>query len=98
MLNWAGNKDEVIAWMREHVWEYEDECGEISCTDLAEEAFNHFDSADDVHPDFFEWAYDVAQEYEQYTDATWAEAKRELHAVHLDGQNAYNRKPFSLLR
>lgn len=51
----------VKHYMRGHVQEHLD-CGKVNCTALAEDAASEFAAAN--LDDCFEWAFEVAQEYE----------------------------------
>jgi len=53
-------KRKVKKWMRDNLSEYVDECGEYNCTQLGENACQHFDlyKGDDIP----EWIFDMAVE------------------------------------
>lgn len=65
MLNYTGSRQNVIEYMQSQVMQFMDGA-HVNCTELAEDAWNHFHSGEEIHPDFFEWAYDVACEFEAY--------------------------------
>ena len=88
MLNYTGNRKEVIEYMQSQVMHCMDGA-HVNCTELAEDAWNHCESGEDIHPDFFEWAYDVACEFEAYInqlepDEIDAMVDRELSCGQMD--------------
>jgi hypothetical protein len=57
------HRNKVRLWMRLHVEEYRDECGEINCTKLAEDAAQEYNLYQtDEQATIPEWVFDLAVE------------------------------------
>lgn len=50
----------VKRWMRIHLSEYVDECGELDCTKLAEDAAQEFDLYEGDDCDIPEWVFEAS--------------------------------------
>jgi hypothetical protein len=81
MLNYTGNRSKIIEYMQYQVMHHMDGA-HVNCTALAEDAWNQCESGEDIHPDFFEWAFEVACEFEAYINQL---APDEIDAI-IDGE------------